>query len=452
MSKGAEAGEKLGYLWLQPGVTRTNGRALIYCGLTGIPVLAFINFIQPVILEVVLGIPKDAQGALTANLAVAQEVILLLMVGPFGALADRVGRRAIVALGYLFVAAGFVLYPWAGSAQELVLIRSLYAVGAAAIVASYSALLADYPAERSRGKLVALLGVMNGLGIVFLGTIGGNLPKWLAAAGFQEISASRMAMAAVAILCTVSALVLFIGLRGGRPGTGQQRQPLMTLLRTGLGEARNPRIALAYGSAFAARGDVVVIGTYVSLWITQAGIAEGMSATEAQGRAGIEFGIVNMAALLVAPLLGVLNDKIDRVPALAIGMGLAAVGYLVFGLQTDPLANFAFFAAVLLGIGQMSSILAGQTLISQEARPEIAGSVIGVFSFFGAIGTLVGSWVGGQLFGLWRPGAPFLLMGGFNILICLAALYVGARERSNKPAANGDLLASSTVVPKDGSQ
>ena len=42
--------------------------------------------------------------------------------------------------------------------------------------------------------------------------------------------------------------------------------------------------------------------------------------------------------------------------------------------------DFAYVAAILLGIGQMSSILAGQTLISQEARPEIAGSVIGVFS------------------------------------------------------------------------
>lgn len=449
MQKATDTGEKLGYLWLQPGVTRANGLALLYCGLTGIPVLAFINFIQPVILEVILGIPKDDQGALTANLAVAQEVILLILVGPFGALADRIGRRSIVALGYLFVAMGFFAYPWVDSAQGLVLVRSVYAVGAAAIVASYSALLADYPQERSRGKLVALLGVLNGLGIVLLGTIGGNLPKWLAMAGFAEVSASRAAMAAISLLCLVSALILFMGFRGGRPGTGQQRQPLVTLLRTGLSEARKPRIALAYGSAFAARGDVVVIGTYVSLWITQAGIADGMSATEAQGRAGIEFGIINLAALLAAPLLGIMNDRIERVAALAIGMAFAATGYLVFGLQADPLANFAFFAAVLLGIGQMSSILAGQTLISQEARPEIAGSVIGVFSFFGAIGTLVGSWVGGQLFGLWRPGAPFLLMGAFNVIICVAAIVVTLRERRGNPAGSGDLLASSTVVRED---
>lgn len=449
MESAAETGQKLGYVRLQPGVTRSNGLSLLYCGLTGIPVLAFINFIQPLILEVILNIPRGDQGALTANLAVAQEIILLLLVGPFGALSDRIGRRRIVGLGYTIVGIGFFAYPWVESAIQLTLVRSFYAVGAAAIVASYSALLADYPTEKSRGKAVALLGVLNGLGIVLLGFVGGNIPRWLEAAGFAAVSASRMTMAGVCILCLVSAFMLYLGFRGGRPGTGQQREPLAKLLRTGLGEARNPRIAIAYASAFAARGDVVVIGTYLSLWITQAGIEQGLTASEAQGRAGIEFAIVSVAALLAAPLLGVLNDRINRVAALTIGMLLAGIGYFVFGLQSNPLAEFAYIAALLLGVGQMSSILAGQTLISQEAKPEIAGSVIGVFSFFGAIGTLVGGWVGGQLFGLWRPGAPFLLMGVFNFLICLGALVVWLGERRTAATIEADLLASRAVAKEE---
>ncbi|MDJ0928809.1 MAG: MFS transporter, partial [Gammaproteobacteria bacterium] len=197
-------------------------------------------------------------------------------------------------------------------------------------------------------------------------------------------------------------------------------------------------------------GDVVVIGTYLSLWVTQAGIAQGMTAAEAQGRAGIEFAIVAGAALVAAPLLGILNDRIDRVAALVVGMLFATIGYLVFGAQTNPLGEMSLYLAVLLGVGQMSSILAGQTLISQEADPRIAGSVIGVFSFFGAIGTLVGGWLGGQLFGLWRPGAPFLLMGGFNALVFLAALFVLATQRRRTSAGTGDLLASAAVNRKDG--
>ena len=33
----------------------------------------------------------------------------------------------------------------------------------------------------------------------------------------------------------------------------------------------------------------LAFGTALSLWISQAGIAQGLSATQAQGRAGIEF-------------------------------------------------------------------------------------------------------------------------------------------------------------------
>ena len=449
MSATTAVGQRLGFIGLQPGVSRLNGITLLYIGLTGIPFMAFINFIQPIILEVILGIPRSDQGALTANLAVAQEIILILLVGPFGALSDRIGRRPIIVTGYLIVGAGFLAYPWATSPLALTLIRAGYAVGAAAIVSSYSTLLADYPVEKSRGKLIAILGVLNGLGIGLLGFVGGNLPNWLEVAGYEPVLASRLTMSIVAAICMGSALLMIAGLRGGRIGTGHQRQPLGRLLAEGMSAARNPRIAVAYASAFAARGDVVVIGTYLSLWVTQAGIEQGLSPAEAQGRAGLEFAIVAGAALLISPFLGILNDRIDRVRALVIGMAMAALGYLVFGFQSDPLAEFAIFASVLLGIGQMCSILAGQTLISQEAEPRIAGSVIGVFSFFGALGTLMGGWVGGQLFGLWRPGAPFILMGGFNLAVCIAALWVSTRPGAVTGAAGDDLLASAAVARRD---
>jgi predicted MFS family arabinose efflux permease len=270
---------------------------------------------------------------------------------------------------------------------------------------------------------------------MILGLVGGNLPNWLVSGGVEPVAASRIAMAAIGSIGLISAGIIWTGLQGpGRKGTGGQRQPLIRLLREGLGAARNPRIAVAYGSAFAARGDVVVIGTYVSLWISQTGISQGMSAAEAQGRAGMVFGIVQGAALVAAPLLGILNDRINRVSALIVGMALAAIGYLAFGLQTDPLSGNAIGIALVLGVGQIASILAGQTLVSQEADPRITGATIGVFSFFGAIGTLVGSWVGGQLFELWRPGAPFLLMGFFNVLVMLGAIVVRLNDPGDRPS------------------
>jgi MFS family permease len=418
-------GARLGYIWLQPGYTRINGLTLLFACLTGIPFLVIINFVQPFILTEMLNLPQDQQGSVSGYLAIMHEIIVLVTVSPIGALSDRVGRRRILGAGYILTAIGLMAYPFAGTALGLSLIRCVYALGASAIVATYSITLADYPQEKSRGKLVALGAVLNGLGILVLTAIGGNLPVWLTAAGYSAIDAGRLAMALVGAACIASGIIVARGLKGNDQGrSGASKQRFMELLGLGFGAARNPRIAVSYASAFAARGDVVVIGTYVSLWGTQAGMAQGMTAAEGLAKATIVFAVIQTAALLVSPLIGIMNDRIDRVTALVIGMGLAAAGYLLFGLQDSPFGNSSMVIAFVLGIGQVSAILAGTTLVGQEADPKITGATLGVWSFCGALGTMMGSLLGGLLFDFWMPGAPFLFMGIANLLVMIAAIYV----------------------------
>jgi hypothetical protein len=50
-------GTKLGYIWLQPGVSRMNGWTLLYVMFVSIGLLVFLNFQQPYVLEVMLDIP-----------------------------------------------------------------------------------------------------------------------------------------------------------------------------------------------------------------------------------------------------------------------------------------------------------------------------------------------------------------------------------------------------------
>jgi len=411
MSNESQGTKLLGYIQLMPGLSRMNGATLLFACLTGIPFLVVINFIQPIILQAMLDIPTEQQGSISGYLAVLHEIVMIALTGPAGALADRIGRRRVTTAGYLIAAVGLTVYPWATSVTGLILIRCIYAVGAAALVSGFSVFLADYPQEKSRGKLVAIAGVLNGTGILILTAISGTLPKWLLAAGYSQTTAGRIAMAVIGLIGLISGLIVYLGFR----------------LKLGFGATRNPRIALAYASAFAARGDVVVIGTYVSLWGTQAGIAEGMLSANALARATIIFAVIQTAALITAPIIGIMNDRINRVTALIIGMGFAAIGYVMFGLQTTPLGSGAMVIAFVLGIGQISAILAGMTLIGQEADPKITGATIGVWNFCGALGTMIGSLLGGLLFDWWRPGAPFLLMGGLNLLVVIAAVYVRLR-------------------------
>jgi MFS family permease len=81
-------------------------------------------------------------------------------------------------------------------------------------------------------------------------------------------------------------------------------------------------------------------------------------------------------------------------------------------------------AGVLLGIGQISAVTASQTLIGQEAPPAYRGSVVGMFSMFGAAGILFISSVGGWVFDHIDPAAPFVLIGVVNGVLFLVAMRV----------------------------
>ena len=99
----------------------------------------------------------------------------------------------------------------------------------------------------------------------------------------------------------------------------------------------------------------------------------------------------------------------------------------------DPTAGgWTLVAAAMLGIGQISGILASQVLVAQEAPAAIRGAVIGFVGFFGALGILVISKAGGIAFDLWRPGAPFLIMAGANAVLLIFALWVRVQPRTEE--------------------
>ena len=118
-------------------------------------------------------------------------------------------------------------------------------------------MLTDYPQELSRGKLVALGSLLNAFGLAILAGVGGQVISWLTEAGFNPISAGRMAIVGVGLVSLLSAAIVFIGLRGETLKLKHEKIPLGTLLKEGFRAGRNPRVALAYASAFIARGDNV---------------------------------------------------------------------------------------------------------------------------------------------------------------------------------------------------
>jgi MFS family permease len=386
--------------------------------------LAFINVAQSYLLTQHLNVPADAQGRISGDLAFWNELVVIALAAPFGIMADRIGRRPIIVLGMVLVGAGFLICGLAETLTQFTIGRLVFACGAAAGSGMIATIGADYPQEVSRGKMVGFGAILNALGIVTLTALFGRLPNVLVQGGTDPVLAGTIVMSLVAGLALLAAIAFQLGLRGGVPGVAGPKLPFTTLFRDGLAAARNPRIALAYASAFTSRGDLAVVGVFVSLWAVRAGVDSGLSPAEALAKGTVTFVVSQTVALFWAPVIGLILDRVNRVTGIIIAMGLASVGYLGTALLTTPIGGSALLIFSVLGIGQVSALITSQALIGQEAPAAERGAVVGVFSFFGAIGILFASSVGGRLFDAWAPFAPFVIMGIANLVLLIAAIAV----------------------------
>jgi MFS family permease len=422
-----ESNNKLGPVTLAPSVLPRHAWTYLYAAFFSIGLVTFVSIGQAYILNVNLKIPTTQQGTISGNLVFWTEIVTLLFFVPAGVLMDRIGRKPVYSGGFVIVAMSYALYPLSRSIEELTLYRMIYALGIVALTGALSTVMIDYPAERSRGKLIAITGFLNGLGIVVLNRFFGGLPHLFVAKGFSGIEAGRYTHFAIAGVALVSAVVVGFGLKGGTEVRKEERPPMRLLLRSGISCAKNPRILLSYSAAFVARGDQSIIGTFLPLWGTTAGIAMGMAPAEAVKKGMMIFIISQAAALLWAPVIGPLIDRWNRVTALIVCMALASIGYLSLGLIGNPHEPSSTIFFVLLGIGQISSFLGAQSLIGQEAPKAERGSVIGMFNICGAAGILVITTVGGRLFDSMSPKAPFIVVGAINALVMLGGIYVRIR-------------------------
>jgi MFS family permease len=425
-----DAHQRLGPLKLASGIQPRHALFFLCSALLGICLTTYISTIQPYILAVNLALPADQQGQVSGLALFAGECVLLLSSSLIGAFSDRIGRRGVFAGGAFVLALGYVLFGYVDDVTSLVAVRMFMSIGIAVVNVMISTLMADYPAEESRGKLVAAAGIAIGVGNILIGVLFLRLPELFSVGGTDALTAGRFTMFTMAGLCLLLVLVVRFGLKGGRPEKTSEHEAFTQRVAMGVhvGKA-NARVLLAYFCAFVARGDLVVIGTFFTLWLTQAGMQSGMAPEVAAAQAGMRFAMVMTAALIWAPVMGWLNDHMDRALAIGLAMGLAAVGYIGIAFVPDPFGVWMYPAGALLGIGQISAVLASQTLIGQEAPAAYRGSVVGMFSMFGAAGILFISSAGGWVFDSVGPTSPFILIGVANAILCIAAVLVARRTK-----------------------
>jgi MFS family permease len=141
------------------------------------------------------------------------------------------------------------------------------------------------------------------------------------------------------------------------------------------------------------------------------------------------YGLLQLAAMIWAPCMGMISDRVNRTTGLAVALTLAAIGYFAMGLVTDPFGSQLLPACILLGIGETSVIVGAGTLMGQEAIPKIRGAIVGVYGLMGGLGIAAAMAAGGIVFDEIGRTAPFTMMAIMNSVLILLALLVRAKYK-----------------------
>lgn len=416
---------RIGNIELASGVRITHFWTYMYASLICIGMISNMNFSQPYILIEHLGIANPGEaGRITGQLTLITEIMSLLLIWPFGILADRIGRRPVIMLGIGTIGLSYAVYPWATDVPQLMAMRVIFGIGVAAAAAMTATIQNDYPTESSRGRVIGFSSAFNALGIVLATRLVSALPKWLQDAGMEPVAAGRYAYGAAAVLCFVSLLIFRFGLKGGVPEEVRQRPRWWSLIRSGIEQMRNPRILLAYLYTVPARGALVVAGLFLSLWASTAVRAAGGDVAVAQYQVWLPFAVVQVFAVGWSFVFGWILDRVSRVAGVVLSMSMSIVAYGSMYFVETPLDLRMLPLFALLGASMASGMMSSAALVGQEAPPAKRGAVIGLLSLFGSAGIILAATYGGELFSAATPWAPFLLIAGAQAVVLVVALVI----------------------------
>jgi EmrB/QacA subfamily drug resistance transporter len=423
---------------------------------------------------------------LSANFTDVQWVIdaytlsLAAVVLTAGSLADRLGRRAVFAIGLAIFSVASLAAGLAPDATFLNVARAIQGIGGAAMFAVSLALVAqEFPAGRERATAMGVYGATIGVAVAVGPLVGGaitsglgwrwvfflNVPIGLAAIAvtFLRIRESRDPNATridwLGLVTFSSALVMLVLglLRGNDEGWGSP--PILGLFAGAAAmltaftviERRVPEPMLPLGlfrrraftgvqlAAAAVSASLFALFLYLTLYLQN---YLGYSPLQA----GLRYLPITLVPFLVAPLAVALMARVRARVLMAISLALVGGGLLLMsGLTASDgwTALLPGFIVAGIGVGLLNPVIA-DVAVSVVSK-EQSGMAAGINDTFRQVGIAVGvaAW-----------GAIFLGRGADKISALTAGTpaAAGGHPRELIEAASGGKLAQALQAVPHGSR
>lgn len=307
--------------------------------------------------------------------ALGSYVTALLLV-PFGALADRIGRRTLLVAGFTVFALAPLLYPLATNPGQLLLFRAVHGLTTAAFVPAVTASIIDLASPSRRGEALGWYTTATQMGFV-AGPITGGLLLY-----YYSFNAAFYGCSAIALLGLLFILWKLTAI--------PQRLPQSLASDRSLTWLKERRVFAGLLTPFFVTVGSGAIATYIPLY------GRGFGLTEAQ--AGLVITAVYAASTVLRAPSGRLSDKIGRKPVILLGLALSAVsvGLLSQCHSFVSLIVVAFF----FGTGMGLAIPSGFALVADLSSPGMRGIAMGMTSSFLQAGIAIGATVMGVIAGI----------------------------------------------------
>ncbi|MCF8486802.1 MAG: TCR/Tet family MFS transporter [Rhodobacteraceae bacterium] len=358
-------------------------------------------------------------GVLATSFAVMQ-----FLFGPLlGSLSDRFGRRPVLLVSLIVMAADYIVMAVAHTIWLLLAARIVAGI-AAATYSTATAYIADITPPDQRGARFGLIGAGFGIGFVLGPLIGGLLAGVDTRAPFYV--AAGLAMANLIFGALILPETVTDATR--RTFSLKRANPLGALRAV----SRLPGVRLTLG-CFLILG--IAMNVYPSIWAFYGQARFGWDS----GMVGISLAVYGVSfafgqALLVGPMIRRWGEH----RAAHYGMWVDVITLAALGFVTSPILALAITPVTALG-GAVTPAL--QALASRAAPADAQGELQGVMASLNAIAmitspllmTSIFSYFTGPGAPVYSPGAPFLLASAL-MLCCLALHVLGPRLRRTATA------------------
>ncbi|MGY5049622.1 DHA2 family efflux MFS transporter permease subunit [Streptomyces sp. 900105755] len=406
---------------------------------------------------------------------------VLLMFG--AALGDRFGRRRLFLAGLTVFTGASAAAAMAPGIDSLIAARAVQGVGAAVMMPLTLTLLTAAVPEARRGMAYGIWGAVNGLAVASGPLIGGSLTEhvswhwifWLnVPLGLALLPLARLRLAEShgtgapldvpgTLLASGGLFGIVYGLVRG-PADGWTSPLVLTGLFAGgallVGfvlhgsRAKNPMLPMRLFRSRAFSGInaaslLMFLGMFGSIFLLSQymqGVL-GYSPTEA----GLRMLPWTGMPMIVAPIAGILSDRIGGRPVVAAGLFLqaAGLGYLASVVTADASYGAQLPGLIVSGIGMALYFAPAANLVMSAVRPQEQGIASGANNALREVGGALGVAVMSSIFsaqGGYESAQSFvdglrpaLVTGAAVVALAgIAALAIPGRRRAARLVAEGE--------------